>query len=114
MIVRPGAVATAHFVSPQGKDVRSPVPIPDVGHPMTTAWSPDGRHVALVNLPGRGYSEVWILDVAAAKLRRALRLPAPHEIDGVAWAADGRSLVTGRIEFETEVLLMEGLPGRKR
>jgi hypothetical protein len=32
---------------------------------------------------------------------------------GVTWTGDGRALTVGRIDFETEVLLLRGLPGAR-
>ncbi|MEO5896631.1 MAG: LpqB family beta-propeller domain-containing protein, partial [Vicinamibacterales bacterium] len=102
-----------HFISPQGTELRAPIPVNAVGQPMALTWSPDGTRIALLNLPGRGFADAWTLDIASGQLRRVLSLPPPHELDGVAWTPDGRSLILGRIEFDTEVLLVEGLP-RKR
>jgi hypothetical protein len=39
--------------------------------------------------------------------------PAPGEFEGVTWTPDGRSLVVGRIEYENEVVLIQGLPARR-
>ena len=104
--------ATAHFISPEGVELRKPIPIPLVGSPLTMALSPDGARLALINLPGRGFAEAWVLEVGSGQLRRAISLPAPNVIDGVAWTPDGKALVMGRAEFDNEVLLIEGLPRR--
>lgn len=101
---------TVHFISPQGAELRTPIPISPVGHPMALAWSPDATRLALVNLPAHGFAQAWVLDIASGQLRRVLSLPAPNELGGVAWTPDGRSLILGRTEFDTEVLLIEGLP----
>ena len=105
-------VAMAHFISPAGVEAREPIPIPMVGSPLTMALSPDGHRLAMLNLPGRGFAEAWVLDVRSGQVRRVISLPAPNIIDGVAWTPDQKSLVMGRAEFENEVLLIEGLPQR--
>ncbi len=101
------------FLTSAGAESRTPLPIDPVGLPTALAWSPDGKRIALVNLPGRAAAEVWVLTVADGALRKLLELPAPAELDGVTWTADGRALIVGRIDFETEVLLLRGLPGAR-
>ncbi|HEU5162102.1 MAG TPA: LpqB family beta-propeller domain-containing protein, partial [Thermoanaerobaculia bacterium] len=103
-------VATAHFISPAGAEQRAPVPIASVGSPLSIAWSPDGQRLALINLPGRNLAEVWVLDLRSAELHRVVGLPAPSDLSGATWSPDGRSLILGRVEFDNEVLLIEGLP----
>jgi Tol biopolymer transport system component len=105
-------VPTAHFISPSGSDLRAPIPVSGVGSPLSMAWAPDGQRLALLNLPRRNLAEAWVLDLRSAQLRRAIGLPAPSDSSGVTWTSDGRSLILGRVEFENEVLLIEGLPRR--
>jgi TolB protein len=105
-----GGVPQIQFIDPHGAAVRDPIAIVEIGQPMALSWSPDGSRLALVNLPGRGFAEAWTVDLASGQLRRVVSLPPPHELDGVAWTPDGRSLILGRIEFDNEVLLVEGLP----
>jgi TolB protein len=101
-----------HVVSPSGQPLREPIAIEAVSLPTALAWSPDGRRLGLVNLPGRAAAEAWILDLASARLRKVAELPAPSEFEGLSWSADGRGLVLGRVDYESEVILLE-LAGRK-
>ncbi|MGQ0736221.1 MAG: LpqB family beta-propeller domain-containing protein [Acidobacteriota bacterium] len=101
-------------VSPNGKPIRDPVAITPVSLPTATAWSPDGQRLAMVNLPGRGAAEAWILEMATGQLRKAAELPAPSVFEGVSWSADGQSLVLGRVDYDSEVLLMELAPAPAR
>jgi hypothetical protein len=112
-VVRPtNNVPTAHFISPAGAELRAPVPIASIGSPLSMAWAPEGQRLALLNLPGRNLAEAWVLDLRSTQLRRAIGLPAPGDSSGVTWTPDGRSLIIGRVEYENEVLLIEGLPKR--
>jgi Tol biopolymer transport system component len=101
-----------HVVSPQGRPLREPIAIEPVSLPTAMAWSPDGQRLGLVNLPGRAAAEAWILDVSAGRLRKVAELAAPSEFEGLTWTADGRALVLGRVDYESEVLLIELAPGR--
>ena len=94
-------------VSPDGTSVRSPIAIDPVSLPTAMAWSPDGTRLGLVNLPGRSAAEAWVLDMTTGQLRKIADWPAPAELEGIAWTPDGRSLVIGRSEADSEVLLME-------
>ena len=105
---------TLHFLTPAGTASRAPLPIEPIGLPEGLAWSPDGRRIALVNLPGRAAAEVWVLTLADGALRKLAQFEAPVELDGVTWTGDGRALLAGRITYETEVLLLRGLPVSRR
>jgi dipeptidyl aminopeptidase/acylaminoacyl peptidase len=71
------------------------------------AWSPDGKRLGLVNLPGRAAAEAWVIDIATGRPRKVAELAAPSEFEGLSWTADGRWLVLGRVDYESEVLLLE-------
>ena len=99
-----------HFVKTTGGAARPPLSIQLAGVPTSMAWSPDGRHLALSNLTGRAAAEVWVIDVAAGALRKLHAFAAPAELDAVAWTADSSAVLAGRRAYETEVLLIRGLP----
>ena len=105
-----GEVAHLHFTSASGEVVREPIAIGPVSLPTALAWSPDGTHIGMVNLPGRAAAEVWLLRVSDGHLRKLTEFVAPVELEGVAWTPDGKALLVGRTEYETEVVLIEGLP----
>lgn len=96
-----------HVVTPAGTPVREPVAIEAVSQPTSLAWSPDGKRLGLINLPGRASADVWVLDVTTGNLRRVAQLPAPAEFEGITWSADGRALLVGRVDHESEVILLE-------
>jgi Tol biopolymer transport system component len=100
---------TVHFITAAGARAREPLAIDPIGLPAAVAWSPDGRRIAIVNLPGRSAAEVWILTLADGALRKLTQFAAPGELDGITWTADSGSVVVGRTEYETEVLLLRGV-----
>jgi Tol biopolymer transport system component len=105
-------VPYVHFFSGSGAVVREPLAIGPLSVPTAMAWSPDGLHLGMVNLPGRAAAEAWIVRVADGNLHKLAEFPAPAELDGVTWTRDGQALLVGRIEYESEVLLIEGFQRR--
>jgi hypothetical protein len=59
--------------------------------------------------PGSGTAELLVLDVREATLKSLGRLPGYLRLNGVAWSADDRSVLVGRIEYESRILLLDGL-----
>lgn len=102
-----GDQPAVQVVSPAGQPLREPIAIDQVSLPTALAWSPDGKRLGLVNLPGRAAAEAWILDLATGRLRKVAELPAPSEFQGLSWTADGRGLLLGRVDYESEVVLLE-------
>ena len=102
-----GDKPVVHVVSPSGQPLREPLAIDAVSLPTAMAWSPDGKRLGLVNLPGRAAAEAWILDLATGRLRKVAELPAPAEFQGLSWTADGRGLMLGRVDYESEDILLE-------
>jgi dipeptidyl aminopeptidase/acylaminoacyl peptidase len=100
---------TVQFFTSAGARAREPLAIEPIGLPTALAWSPDGKRIALINLPGRAAAEVWILTLADGGLRKLMQFPSPTELDGITWTPDGRSVIIGRTDYETEVLLLRGL-----
>ena len=94
-------------VTPAGQPLREPIAIEAVSLPTAMSWSPDGKRLGLVNLPGRASAEAWILELATGRLRKVAELPAPSEFEGLSWTPDGRGLVLGRVDYESEVILLE-------
>jgi hypothetical protein len=62
-----------------------------------------------VNLPGRAAAEVWLLAIDGGALRKLTQFAAPAELDGITWTPDGRSVVLGRTDYDTEILLLRGI-----
>lgn len=96
-----------HVIAPDGTRVREPLSIEPVSLPTAMAWAPDGLRLGLVNLPGRARAEVWVLDTTSGALRKIAELAAPSVFEGISWTSDGRWLMLGRTEFDSEVLLLE-------
>ena len=101
------SLATLQFISSSGAEVRKPIPIGPVSVPTALAWSLDGAHAAMVNLPGFA-AEAWALRLAGEKLWKLAEFPPSVALDGVTWTRDGSALLIGRTEYEAEVLLLDG------
>ena len=72
------------------------------------SWSPDGRRVAVVALPGAFGGSIWIIEPASeASPRKLLDLPAGVFFRGLAWSRDGSSLILGRIQQSGDIFLAE-------
>jgi dipeptidyl aminopeptidase/acylaminoacyl peptidase len=74
-------------------------------------WSPDGLRLAFLSRR-RGWAQVWVIDAPVPRRGRPARAPRPpeahavtpagHDIEGMAWAPDGRRLaVYGQLLPET-------------
>ena len=55
-----------------------------------TAWSPDGRRVALVAAQSNQQNTIWIFDSDARdQFRQLLELPVTVRVRGITWSPDG-------------------------
>lgn len=73
------------------------------------AWSHDGAKIAVGSAPG-AQPGIWVLDLTSGAATRALQSTFYWMLSGIEWAADDAALVFGRIEYESHVLLLDGLP----
>ena len=72
------------------------------------SWSPDGRRLAAVSLPGAFSGSIWIVDPASATpFRKLLDLTAGVLLRGMTWSRDGSSLVVGRIQGAGDIFYAE-------
>jgi Tol biopolymer transport system component len=72
------------------------------------AWSPDGRRLAAVALPGSLPGALWILDRSNAALhRQVLTLPPGSLVRGMSWARDGSALTVGLVTRAGDIVLAE-------
>jgi serine/threonine-protein kinase len=81
---------------------------------LPSAWSPDGRLIAMVEIDPQTGADIWLLEMPAAKIKRPF-LRTPFSEGGAVFSADGRWLAyqsneSGR--FEIYVQPVEGT-GRK-
>jgi Tol biopolymer transport system component len=72
------------------------------------AWSPDGRRLAAVSLPGAFSGSIWIVEPeVATPFQKLLDLTAGVSLRGMTWSRDGSSLIVGRIQSAGDIFLAE-------
>jgi hypothetical protein len=72
------------------------------------AWSPDGKRLAAVALPGAAAGSIWIIEPNnAAPYKRLMDLPAGEFVRGLTWARDGSSIIVGRYRWSGDIFLAE-------
>jgi Tol biopolymer transport system component len=77
------------------------------------SWSPDGRRLAAVSLPGAFAGALWIIEPGARDpFRKLLDLPAGDLVRGVTWTADGAAVIIGRISSRGDIILAERMNPR--
>jgi serine/threonine protein kinase len=96
------------FVNLRGERVH--VTLPD-GPALTNgflAWAPDGKRLAAVGVPGSANASIWIVEPESAQpFRKLIELPAEVRPRGITWTSDGASLVFGRQEALSDLVLFE-------
>jgi Tol biopolymer transport system component len=84
--------------------------LPD-GPPLTNgflAWAPDGMRLAAVGVPGSANAAIWIVQRDSPQpFRKLLELSGDVRPRGLTWAADGVSLLFGREETLSDLVLFE-------
>jgi serine/threonine protein kinase len=71
-------------------------------------WSPDGKRLAGVGLPGARAGSIWIIDPSArTPFKRLLDLAPDTVVRGASWSRDGRSLVIGEWRSTRDIILAE-------
>jgi eukaryotic-like serine/threonine-protein kinase len=73
------------------------------------AFSWDGRRLAIATIPGAADPEVEIVDLESGQKASVARLPTFTGLHGVAWTPDDARLVYGLVQYQSRVLLFEGL-----
>jgi Tol biopolymer transport system component len=98
-----------------GKNVR-PGPLPKVPVEFTSlAWSHDGRRLAMGTAAAFPYPALWILDLdSEPRYTRVLTSSRYYRIDGIAWRPDDRSIVFGRTQYDSQVLVLEAASESRR
>jgi hypothetical protein len=72
------------------------------------AWSADGRRLAVASLPGARAGYIWIFEPGGTTPpRKLLDLPTGVFLRGMAWSRDGSSLILGRVQWSSDIVLAE-------
>jgi eukaryotic-like serine/threonine-protein kinase len=72
-----------------------------------TAWDPSGRRLAVYGNSGAVASVVFIIEPDSDQPRRLLDFPPDVSLRGLAWSADGKSLLIGQQRRNTDIVLFE-------
>jgi len=101
------------LVSIQLVDSTGGVPARPVYQPVNAgngmlAWQPGGHFLAVVGNSGSVPSVAWIVEPGNTALGRMVsQFPVDTRIRGVTWSHDGTSLILGRQQRESDVVLIE-------
>ena len=96
------------FVSSRGQVLYSTLPD---GPALTNgflAWAPDGKRLAAVGVPGSATASIWIVEPESSEpFRKLIEFPGEVRPRGITWTSDGSSLVFGRQEALSDLVLFE-------
>jgi Tol biopolymer transport system component len=72
------------------------------------AWSPDGRLLAGISVPGVSSASVWVIPVQPpGPPRRILEFVGDDRPRGIAWMPDGQHLVIGLQERTADIVMFD-------
>jgi eukaryotic-like serine/threonine-protein kinase len=103
---RGGAV---RFTDSAGRPVLTDLTRP-ISAANAAAWSHDGRRLGFSSTPGTRSPALWVLDLASGRFTRIATFPSYSKLRGVSWSADDASVVFGRVEYDSHILLLDGIP----
>jgi Tol biopolymer transport system component len=96
------------FVNSRGEALYSTLPD---GPALTNgflAWAPDGKRLAAVGVPGSANASIWIVEPASSQpFRKLIELSGEVRPRGITWTSDGSSLIFGRQEALSDLVLFE-------
>jgi eukaryotic-like serine/threonine-protein kinase len=89
-----------------------PPPLPGGFANGALAWSPDGRRLAVVSQNANAPASIWVIEPAAPEPRyqKLIELAPAPRIRGVVWTPDGRSIVIGKHDVVSDIVLIELQP----
>jgi Tol biopolymer transport system component len=74
----------------------------------TVAWSPDGKWLVMVGLPGNRAGYIWLLEPGGSTPpRQLIELPAGVYVRGVTWSRDGSSIIVGFVDAAGDIVLFD-------
>jgi serine/threonine protein kinase/Tol biopolymer transport system component len=103
--------AFAQLIRPDGQRVDAS-PLDRLTAPFiangSMAWSPDGKRLAAVALPGAAAGSIWIIEPNnPAPYKKLMDVPAGEFVRGLTWTRDGSSIIVGRYRRSGDIFLAE-------
>jgi Tol biopolymer transport system component len=96
------------FVNSRGEALYSTLPDGPVLTNGFLAWAPDGMRLAAVGVPGSANAAVWIVEPDSSQpFRKLIELSGEVRPRGITWTSDGSSLIFGRQEALSDLVLFE-------
>ena len=75
------------------------------------AWSHDGKKLALTSNPTSAEADISVIDLQGAPAFKRIAVFSPRfKLMGLSWTADDRSIVFGHVQYDSRILLLDGLP----
>lgn len=69
-------------------------------------WAPDGKRLAVASVLTNTTAEIWLVELGARDpFRQVMELPSHLRPRGIAFSADGSSLVLGVQEALSDIVL---------
>ncbi len=94
------------FVTATGTVPRPPMAEGPSLNNGSIAWSPDGRSLAAVAVPGGMRASVWVLPLNGTP-RRLIELSKDARLRGITWTPDGAHVLVGLVERTSDIVLFE-------
>jgi eukaryotic-like serine/threonine-protein kinase len=96
------------FVNSRGEPVYSMLPDGPALPNGFLSWAPDGKRLAAVGVPGSANAAIWIVEPDSSQpFRKLIELPGEVRPRGITWTSDGSSLIFGRQEALSDLVLFE-------
>ena len=96
------------FVNSRGEALYSTLPD---GPALTNgflAWAQDGKRLAAVGVPGSANASISIVEPDSSQpFRKLIEFPGEVRPRGITWTSDGSSLIFGRQEALSDLVLFE-------
>jgi Periplasmic component of the Tol biopolymer transport system len=74
----------------------------------TTAWSPDGKSLAVISTPSNGPAQIWIVQPQAAQpFRKLIDLPHDTRPRGMTWSKDGRNVIIANQQYSGDIVMYD-------
>jgi Tol biopolymer transport system component len=96
------------FVNPHGETVYATLPDGPALPNGFLEWASDGQRLAAVGVPGSANASIWIVAPDSfSPFRKLMELPAEVRPRGITWTGDGSSLIFGRQEGLSDLVLFQ-------